>query len=55
LLVWRSKFKNDCGTKLHFSRSENIEYQNVCLVVSVMVNGWRKFYWHGSEVWFVCQ
>jgi len=48
LLVWRSKFKNDCGTKLHFCRSENIEYQNVCLVVSVMVNGWRKFYWHGS-------
>jgi len=42
LLVWRSKFTNDCGTKLLFCRSEHIEYQNVCLVVSV--NGWRKFY-----------
>jgi len=55
LLVWRSKFKNDCDTKLLFSWSEHIEYQNVCLVVSVMVNGWRKFYWHGCEVWLVCQ
>ena len=55
LLVCRSKFKNDCGTKLVFCRSEHIQYQNVYLVVSVMVNGWRKFYGHGSEVWLVCQ
>jgi hypothetical protein len=44
LLVWRSKFKNDCGTKLLFSRREHFEYQNVCLIVSVMANGRRKFY-----------